>query len=612
MYCRALACDFDGTGATEGRLAPEVAAALAEARAQGIATMLVTGRVLEDLEVAGVDLATFDAVVAENGAVVRLPILDRTIELALPPAERFLGELRARGVPFRAGAVIVATWEAHTTDVLGAIRRCGLDAQIIFNRAALMVLPSGVNKAVGVRRALLELGRSERNLIAFGDAENDLPLFAQAEIGIAARGSVPSVAAVADERLTQPGAAGVATYLRRLFEHGGTAPTPARHRIVLGCCDDGAEASIPASGTNVLVSGDPRVGKSWVTGLACEQLVERGYRLCVLDPEGDHSALGRLPEVLAFGDDLALPAADVVPQVMRGERLSIVLNLSRLAHGAKAAYVDAAVRALEAARAASGIPHWIVVEEAHYFFREGAPACRHFDRRTGNYVFVTYRPSMLARPVLATVGAHVLHPSTDDDERYFVTSLLQERMPVGVGVTDALGAIGHGRIGLALGTGAGATWRIFAPGTRVCPHTRHVRKYVDTRFGDDRAFYFHYAANAQPAVAHSMSEFAAAIAAVPVASLAHHLERGDFSRWAGEVLGDAVLAAGFRKLEVLVQDGGRPSRGEILAQIAARYHVGAIPRLGSNGQRTGPQGVPADATAPLTSLDPPAPPGSPP
>jgi hydroxymethylpyrimidine pyrophosphatase-like HAD family hydrolase len=42
MYCRVIACDFDGTGAVEGHPAPELYAALAAARAQGIVTLLVT------------------------------------------------------------------------------------------------------------------------------------------------------------------------------------------------------------------------------------------------------------------------------------------------------------------------------------------------------------------------------------------------------------------------------------------------------------------------------------------------------------------------------------------------------------------------------------------
>jgi len=182
MYCRAIACDFDRTGATDGRPAPEVYAALAAARAQGIITLLATGRVLEDVQRACEELSPFDAVVAENGAVIYLCRDGRIIQIGEPPPEQFLGALRAQGVPFHTGAVIVGTWEQHGHKVLELIRRFGLDAQMIFNRAALMVLPSGVNKAIGVRRALGELRRSERNLLAFGDAENDISMLMDAEV----------------------------------------------------------------------------------------------------------------------------------------------------------------------------------------------------------------------------------------------------------------------------------------------------------------------------------------------------------------------------------------------------------------------------------------------
>jgi hydroxymethylpyrimidine pyrophosphatase-like HAD family hydrolase len=80
MYCRVLACDFDGTGAVDGRLSPEVAEALGAARER------------EDLAIANVDLAAFDAVVAENGAVVRLPPRDQTIRI------EFLRHVRDRYV----------------------------------------------------------------------------------------------------------------------------------------------------------------------------------------------------------------------------------------------------------------------------------------------------------------------------------------------------------------------------------------------------------------------------------------------------------------------------------------------------------------------------------
>jgi hydroxymethylpyrimidine pyrophosphatase-like HAD family hydrolase len=130
MYCRVLACDFDGTGAIDGRLSPEVAEALGAARERGIATLLVTGRVLEALAIAKVDLTAFDAVVAENGAVVRLPRRDQTLRIAEPPPERLLTALREKGIPFHAGSVVIGTWEQHAADLLHMVRRLGLDQQL--------------------------------------------------------------------------------------------------------------------------------------------------------------------------------------------------------------------------------------------------------------------------------------------------------------------------------------------------------------------------------------------------------------------------------------------------------------------------------------------------
>lgn len=49
MYCRALACDFDGTAATNGELLPKSTAVRGAAQAQGFVTMRVTGRVWEEL-----------------------------------------------------------------------------------------------------------------------------------------------------------------------------------------------------------------------------------------------------------------------------------------------------------------------------------------------------------------------------------------------------------------------------------------------------------------------------------------------------------------------------------------------------------------------------------
>jgi hydroxymethylpyrimidine pyrophosphatase-like HAD family hydrolase len=571
MYCRVLACDYDGTAALNGRLVPEVATALRAARAQGLVALLVTGRVLADLHAAQVEWDAFDAVVAENGALVWFPGADRTICLGTPPPEHLLGQLRARGVPFHAGAVVVGTSEGHAGELLDVTRRLGVDAQLVFNREALMLLPSGVNKAAGVRRAIEELARSEHNLIAFGDAENDLPLLAMAERGVAARGAVAAVAAAADERLAHPGGAGVAHYVEALLARGATAPTPPRRRIVLGQ-DHGGPVTLPGSGTNVMISGDPRSGKSWLAGLVAEQLIDDDYRLCVLDPEGDHLCLGRRPRVLVFGHELPLPPPPAVMRLLTEKRLTVVLSLAALPQREKLGYARDLLETIAPAQVATGVPHWTLVDEAHYFFHEGAPSCRHAESRAGSFLFVTYRPSLIAPAVYATVQAHLVTHTAIDEERYFVTALLRSRHPAGLAGDEALQGIGGTRVGLLCADSAAAKWTIFTPGVRSTAQAHHGRKYADQPVPAEKAFRF-LQVDGAPIVARSVADFYAAVRTVPAVSLRHHLLAGDFSRWAADVLGDEPLARGLRKLEETARAGGGADRAEILAHLADRYFL---------------------------------------
>jgi hydroxymethylpyrimidine pyrophosphatase-like HAD family hydrolase len=577
MYCRVFACDFDGTAAAHGQLAPEVAAALGRARAHGIVTLLVTGRVLEEVQALCPDMSMFDAVVAENGALIWLCGTGRVIQLGQPPPEQFLGELRARRVPFHVGAVIVGTWDSHVAEVLESMRRFALDAQLIFNREALMVLPSGVNKATGVRRALDELGRSEKNLVAFGDAENDLALFAIAEIAVAARDSIPAVAERADHRLSIPGGAGVARYINQCLDSGGMLATPQRRQIVLGSTADGAVAALPAATANVMITGDPRSGKSWLAGLVAEQLIEQGYRVCIIDPEGDYVSLGQRPRVLFFGGDLRLPDATAVPRLLRDEPVSVVLSLAGMPNLAQLKYVNSLLCELQKCAAVTGIPQWILVDEAQYFFHETAP-CGPFSG-TSSFIFSTYRPSLIADAVHSSVQAHLVMHTAVEEERYFVTSLLRTRGPSDLSTSDALAALGNEEVGLLLEDAAGSRWKVFTPGQRLTVHAHHASKYADTALPEDKAFRF-LGSNGAPAwVAHSVSEFHRAVQSVESESLRHHLARGDFSRWASDVLGDHQLARGLRKLERVTAAGATPDRAEILAHIESQYSIPSEARL---------------------------------
>lgn len=81
----ALACDYDGTLATDGVLADSTAEALERVRELGRKLVLVTGRKLDDLERACPRLDLFDRVVAENGALLHRPESGEERMLAPPP-----------------------------------------------------------------------------------------------------------------------------------------------------------------------------------------------------------------------------------------------------------------------------------------------------------------------------------------------------------------------------------------------------------------------------------------------------------------------------------------------------------------------------------------------
>jgi hydroxymethylpyrimidine pyrophosphatase-like HAD family hydrolase len=575
MHCRVFACDFDGTIASNGQLMPEAAAALASAHALGFTTLLVTGRVHEEVEHLCTDLSMFDAVVAENGAVVCFPSQRRMIRLGNPPPAHFLGELRAKGVPFQAGAVVVGTWEPHAHEVFDLVRQAGIDSRLVFNRSAVMLLPDGINKAAGVRRALEELGRSEHNLVAFGDAENDLPLFALAEMAVAARGAVPTVAAVADEHLLRQDAPAVAQYIRRVLARNGFLPTPARHDLLLGRAADGTSVTLPASGMNVMISGDPRSGKSWILGLLAEQLIERDYRVCVIDPEGDYVRLGQRPRVLALGAQVPLPDPNVLGQLLRTP-CSLVLHLTSIPQAQQPAYVEAALRALAASSTSTGLPHWILLDEAHYFFRADGNGVQHLTD-TVNFAFATYRPSLMSAAVVDRVTAHFIAPTTVEEERYFASALLATRGPRDLVPADVLSRIKRPQVGLLIEDVEHPRWQVLLPSARFACDPHHGRKYADARLPEHLAFRFQHA-NGADAVAHNVIEFCQAVQAVPMKSLRHHFLNGDFSRWAADVLGDQGLARGLRKLERTVSVGATIDRSEILDQIADHYSLGTVPQ----------------------------------
>ena len=210
MRYRAIATDYDGTLATDGSVDAATLAALERYQEAGGQLLMVTGRELTDLQRAFAALAIFDGVVVENGAVFYHPSSDQLQLLAKPPPDEFVSMLEAQQVsPINTGQVIVSTWQPHGTVVEQTIQSMGLASQVIMNKRSVMVLPTGVTKATGLRVALAELGLTTDQVAGIGDAENDFDLLRSCGLGVAVNNALPAVKDMADRVTTQPRGAGV-------------------------------------------------------------------------------------------------------------------------------------------------------------------------------------------------------------------------------------------------------------------------------------------------------------------------------------------------------------------------------------------------------------------
>lgn len=188
----ALASDYDGTLAHDGVVDAATIEALERLRHSGRKLILVTGRELPDLESVFTRLDLFERIVAENGAVLYNPRSHEKRLLAQRPPGEFVENLRRRGVQnVSFGDVIIAAWRPCESATIEAIRESGLELQIVFNKDAVMILPSGTNKMTGLSAALDDLKLSRHNIVGVGDAENDHAFLGCCECSVAVANAIP-------------------------------------------------------------------------------------------------------------------------------------------------------------------------------------------------------------------------------------------------------------------------------------------------------------------------------------------------------------------------------------------------------------------------------------
>jgi hydroxymethylpyrimidine pyrophosphatase-like HAD family hydrolase len=563
MHYYALACDYDGTLAHNGRVSKETLDAIDRLRASGRRLVLVTGRILSDLQDTFPEWTRFEYIVAENGAVIHDVKARDTIVLAEPPPNGFVEELRRREIePLGIGNVIVATWEPHEKTVLDVIHEQGLELHVIFNKGAVMVLPSGVNKASGLKTALKAMELSPHNAVGVGDAENDHAFLQLCECAVAVANALPSVRDQVDLVLSRERGAGVIELIERIIATDLEELRLPRHEIPLGKGEDGQDVHMRPFGENVLVCGSSAGGKSTLATALLECLASRGYQYFVVDPEGDYE---EMEKAVVLGSAKAPLVIEEAMAVARKPGHQCVANLLGISLPDRPEFFSRLLAALMKLRVETGRPHWLVFDEAHHLLPSAKPMAPAVNPSTlASALMITVHPDHVAPEVLEKVDLVVAmgeHPERALKEFADVRGLARPDLPSRASEADGLGWRPK--------SGEAPFW--FQGIQPKAERQRHHRKYAEGELGEDNSFYFKGRNGKLNLRAQNLIVFKQLAEGIDDETWLHHLKRSEYSKWFRKTIKDEDLAAAAERVEKDKDLKASESRRRILNAIDQRY-----------------------------------------
>jgi hypothetical protein len=262
-----------------------------------------------------------------------------------------------------------------------------------------------------------------------------------------------------------------------------------------------------------------------------EQLVERGYQFCVLDPEGDYTSL---PGAAVVGDREVPATAAEVLELLQLPAANVVVNLVAIGIEKRPAFFEELMPQLLEFKRRTGRPHFVVVDEAHHLSpRDGAAGAA----QSGNWdnvLFVTVHPKHVSRALLRHVDITLAIGAAPHETLGEFAESIQRPAPR----VDAR----------PLEPGEAYLWRC-GDGQARLVHTivpvterkRHIRKYAA---GDlqDKSFFFRGPRNELNLKAQNLTMFLQLADGVDDATWLHHLRAGDYERWLRDCINDDELA----------------------------------------------------------------------
>jgi len=607
MRYHVLAADYDGTLAKDGRVDPSTIDMLKRLRDSGRKLILVTGRRLEPILELMPSIGLFDRIVAENGALVFNPQTSEETLLADSPPQEFIESLRYKGVDrLEWGRCIVAMWKPHEHIALEVIREMSLELQIIFNKDAVMVLPSGVNKAFGLTRALKELGLSAWNTAAVGDAENDEAMLRQCGASVAVANALEPVKKLADVVTQSARGQGVEELIADILEtdlkyldyqvgpnasHTSKSlskmgPNPLRRSnetskmdsppegrnpfqigsqrgIVIGTRLDGTPFTIPEFGQSILVTGGPGGGKSRLAIGILERLSPRGVQCCIIDPEGDYQGV---EEAVTLGNAERAPSADEVIGALERSTGHCTLSLFSVEPPDRPAYFDKVYRGLSELRSRTGRPHWIIVDEAHYTApREWQLAKQWSEAELDGMIFITAFHEKFSETILPHLDWIISIAEQPEIAIAACCKRMGEPIPTFEPPEDNQT---HHALAWCRSTGEISWFSRIAPRTSA---QRHGHSLYEGEMDEHLQFVFRGPESKLNLVTPNLKQFISIASGVDDETWDFHKLAGDYSRWIEDVIKDPELAEEVARIEHTPELNVSQSREGILELIRERF-----------------------------------------
>jgi energy-coupling factor transporter ATP-binding protein EcfA2 len=524
--------------------------------------ILVTGRDLPDLKRVFPELELFDRVVAENGALIYDPATNEERPLAAAPPSLFVEKLKERSVPLSVGRSIVATWEPHEATVLEVIRDLELELQIIFNKGAVMVLPTGINKATGTKAALDELELSAHNVVAVGDAENDHAFLRACGCSAAVANALPAVKESADIRLSGDHGAGVIELVELICREDARIIPPERHGILIGEEQDKTKVYLESHRGSVLIAGSSGIGKSTLATALTEGMVEKQLEFCIFDPEGDYNELA---DAVSIGDAESPPNPDEVLKLLRKVEANVVVNTQALQMPERPLFFAKLLPQVSALRARYGRPHWLLIDEAHHLLpvsREDVASVAPEDIPAA--VLITVHPEAVSPYALKAVETVI---ALGEGAPGTIAAFCQA---VGIEAPTGMPRPGEDEV-LLWARGVGQSPRLMKPVRPRQAHRRHTRKYAEGELSENLSFYFRGPDNALNLRAQNLMLFLQIAEGVDDRTWVHHLRAGDYSSWFRRVIKDDELAREAAGVETDRSLQPLESRRRISDAVSRRY-----------------------------------------